>query len=73
VRVKLPDVPETVTVKPPEGAVLLAATVNVLVPVVLAGLKKAFTPVGKPDAVKLTLLAKPFWGVTVMVLTLLDP
>ena len=71
--VKLPDVPVTVAVKPPVEAVLLAAKVNVLVPAVLAGLKKAFTPLGKPDTVKLTFPVKPFWGVTVMVLPPLDP
>jgi hypothetical protein len=58
--VKLPDVPVTVTVKPPVEAVLLAAKVKVLVPVVVAGLKEAFTPLGTPDAVKLTLPEKPF-------------
>jgi len=71
--IKLPDVPVTVTVKPPVVAVLLAARVSVLVPVVPAGLKMAFTPLGKPDAAKLTLPVKPFWRVTVMVLAPLEP
>jgi hypothetical protein len=44
--VKLPDVPVTVTVKPPAEVVLPAARVSVLVPAVLDGLKKAFTPFG---------------------------
>ena len=71
--VKPPDVPVTVTVKPPVEVVLLAARVSVLVPVVLDGLKKAFTPFGKPEAVKLTLPVKPFCGVTAMTLVPLEP
>jgi hypothetical protein len=73
VRVTLPEVPVTVTVKPPVRAVLLAARVSVLVPVVLLGLKKALMPLGKPDALKATLPVNPFWGVTVMVLPPLEP
>jgi hypothetical protein len=70
---KLPDVPVTVTVKLPVEAVLLAARVSVLVPVVLTGAKKAFTPLGKPDALKLTLPVKPFCGATAIMLPPLDP
>jgi hypothetical protein len=62
-----------VTVKPPTAEVLLAARVSLLGPVVLDGVKKAFTPLGKPDALKLTLPVNPFWGVTVMVLAPLEP
>ena len=58
--IKLPEVPVTVTEKPPGGAVLLVAKLRILVPMVLAGVKKAFTPFGKPDAVRLTLPLKPF-------------
>src|SRR5437667_12274844 len=65
--VKLPDVPVTVTVTVPVVAVLLAVSVNVLVPAVLPGLNDAVTPLGRPDADKLTLPLKPFCGVTVMV------
>jgi len=68
---KLPDVPVIVTLKLPVGAVLVAASVRALVPVVLAGEKDALTPVGKPDAVKLTLPVKPNSGVTVIVLVAL--
>jgi hypothetical protein len=57
----------------PVAAVLLAASVNVLVLAVLLGLNDAVTPLGRPDADKLTLLLKPFCGVTVMVLVLLVP
>jgi len=71
--VKLPDVPVTVTVTVPVAAVLLAASVNVLVLAVLLGLNDAVTPLGRPDADKLTLLLKPLSGVTVMVLAPLVP
>jgi hypothetical protein len=63
----------TVTVTVPVAAVLPAASVNVLVLAVLLGLNEAVTPLGRPDADKLTLLLKPFCGVTVMVLALLAP
>lgn len=67
VLVKVPDVPVMVTLATPMAAVLLAVNVNVLVLVVLVGLKEAVTPLGSPDVDKLTLLLKPFRGVTVMV------
>ena len=65
---KLPDEPVTVTVAIPVVAALLALSINVLVLFVLVGLNDAVTPLGKPDADKLTLPLKPFCGVTVMVL-----
>ena len=68
-----PDAPETVTVTVPVAAVLLAASVNVLVLAVLLGLNDAVTPFGKPDADKLTLPLKPLCGVTTMVLVPLVP
>jgi hypothetical protein len=71
--IRLPAVPVTVAVKPPVGAVLLAAKASVLVPEVLAGVNEAFTPLGNPDAVRLTLPVKPFWGVIVIMLVPLDP
>jgi len=58
--VKAADVPVTVTVNVPVAAVLPAVSVNVLVLVVLPGLKDAVTPLGRPDADKLTLPLKPF-------------
>lgn len=70
---KLPDVPVMVTVDVPGAAVLLAVNVMVLVPVVLEGLKEAVTPVGRPEAAKLTLPANPFCGITVIVLVPLVP
>ena len=57
---KLPDVPVMVTVTVPVVAVPLAVSVNVLVLVVLLGLKDAVTPLGRPEADKLTLPVKPF-------------
>ena len=73
VLLRLPEVPVTVTVTVPVVAVLLAVSVSVLVLVALAGLNDAVTPLGKPEAVKLTLPVKPFCGVTVMVLVPLVP
>ena len=66
--VKLPDVPVIVTVDVPVVAVALAVSVNVLVLVVLLGLKEAVTPLGRPEADKLTLPVNPFCGTTVIVL-----
>jgi hypothetical protein len=71
--IKLPEVPMTVTVAVPVVAVLLAVSVSVLVPVVGFALKDAVTPLGRPDTLKLTLLLKPFCGVTVIVVVALDP
>jgi len=71
--VKVPEKPVMVTVAVPVVAVLLAVSVNVLVPVVPVGLKEAVTPLGRPEADKLTLPLKPFCGVTVMVLVPLAP
>src|SRR6266851_4463158 len=58
--VKLPDEPVTVTVTVPVVAVLLAVSVNVLLLAVLLGSNDAVTPLGRPEADKLTLLLKPF-------------
>jgi len=71
--IKLPDEPATVTVTVPMAAVLLAVSVNVLVLAVLLGLNAAVTPVGRPDADRLTLPLKPPCGVTVMVLVPFAP
>ena len=46
---------------------LVAVKVSVLVVVVEAGLNEAVTPAGRPDADRLTLLVKPFRGLTVTV------
>ena len=71
--VKLPEMPVMVTVTVPVVAVALAVSVNVLVLVVLLGLNDAVTPLGRPEADKLTVPLKPFCGVTVMVLPPLAP
>jgi len=73
VAVKLPDVPVIVTVDVPVAADALAVSVNVLVVVVGFGTNPAVTPLGKPDALMVTLPAKPFRGFTVMVLVPLFP
>lgn len=70
---KLPDVPVIVIVAAPAVAVALARRVNELVLVAPAGLKEAVTPLGRPDADRLTLLLKPLCRVTVMVLVPLAP
>ncbi len=45
---------------------LFAAKVNELVEEVVAGLNTAVTPVGSPDAVRLTVPLNPFWSFTAM-------
>ena len=70
---RLPDMPVIATVTVPAAAVLLAVSVNVLVLVALLGLNEAVTPLGSPEADRLTLPVKPFCGVTVMVLAPLPP
>ena len=62
-----------VTVDVPVAAVALAVSVKELVVVAEAGLKEAVTPLGRPDADKLTLPVNPFRGATVMVLEPLNP
>ena len=56
-----------VTVEVPTVAVLLAVKVTTLVPVVGLVPKVAVTPVGNPDATSVTLPAKLFRLVTVIV------
>src|SRR5271170_870408 len=73
VAIRLPDVPAIVTVALPIVAVLLAVRVNVLVVVVGFGLKPAVTPLGRPDAARVTLPENPPRSVTVMVLVPLLP
>jgi hypothetical protein len=72
----VPDVPVTVTVAAPTVAVLEAVSVNTLlvpVVVVVAGLKLAVTPAGKPLAVNETAPANPLVRVRVSVLVPLAP
>jgi hypothetical protein len=63
----VPDVPATVMVDVPATAVLPAVNVSVLWVAVLAGLKDAVTPAGKPDTVSAAV------AVTVMVLAAVLP
>jgi len=62
-----------VTVDVPVAAVTPTVSVKELVVMAEGRLKEAVTPLGKPDADKLTLPLKPFWGATVMVLEPLNP
>ncbi len=55
-----------VTVAVPTFAVALAVNVSALVEEVGFGLNAAFTPLGKPDAARLTLPLNPLAGVTVI-------
>jgi hypothetical protein len=71
--VKAPDVPDMVTLIMPGVAAPLAENVNVLVVVALAGLKDAVTPVGNPEAERLTPLLKPFSEPIVSVLVPVAP
>jgi hypothetical protein len=71
--VKVPDVPVMVAVTVPVVAALLTASAKVLVVVVEPGLNDALTPLGSPDADKLTAPLKPFCGETLTVLVPLPP
>ena len=68
VAVKLAEMPVTVTVAVPGDAVVLAVSVSVLVLVAGLGLNAAVTPLGRPEAERVTLPLKPFAGVMVIVL-----
>jgi hypothetical protein len=71
--VKLPDVPLIVTVTVPVLAVLLAASVMVLLVDVGFVLNVAVTPLGRVPVESVTLPLKPFCGVTETVLVPLPP
>ena len=73
VAVRLPEVPVIVTVAFPVVAVLLAVSVSTLDPVVGLVLNAAVTPLGRPDAARVTLPVNPFTSVTVIVLVPLLP
>jgi hypothetical protein len=53
--------------------VLVAVKVRVLEAVAGFGLNDAVTPLGRPEADKVTLLVKPFCAVTLIVLVPLAP
>lgn len=71
--VRLPEVPVMVTVDVPTAAVAVAVNVTELVDVVGLVPNAAVTPLGKPEAERVTLPVKPPVGVTVMVLLAFDP
>lgn len=71
--VNAPEVPWMVAVTVPVVAVALALKVRVLVVVAAEGLNDAVTPLGKPDADRVTLPVKPFTGVTVTALVAVLP
>lgn len=73
VAVRLPEVPVIVTVEVPVVAVALAVRVSTLVPVVGLVPKVAVTPLGRPDAARVTLPENPLTSCTVMVLVPLPP
>lgn len=73
VLVSVPEVPVTAMVTVPVLAVLPAVSAKVLVPVALAGLNEAVTPLGRPEADNATLPLKPLSGFIVMALDPLDP
>ena len=66
--VRLPEVPVMVIVAGTTVAVLDAVSVKVLAVVVLAGLKEAVTPAGRPVADKATELVKLLNAVTAIML-----
>ena len=70
---RLPEVPVTVTVKVPIAAAPVADSVKRLVVVTGFVPKTALTPLGSPDAVKLTLLLNPFMGLIVRVIEPVPP
>jgi len=71
--VRVPEVPVMVTVDVPAVAVLLAVRVITLLPVVGLVPKAAVTPLGRPDAAKVTLPVNGLTSVTVMVSVPLAP
>lgn len=71
--VKPSEEPVTVTETAPVAAVGLADSVRELVVVVLLGLSEAVTPLGRPEADRLTVPLKPPCRATVIVLVLLEP
>ena len=73
VAVKLPEVPVIVTEADPVVAELLAVRVSTLFPVVGFVANAAVTPLGRPDAARVTLPVNPPTSVTVIVLVPLLP
>ena len=70
---KLPSTPVIVTVDAPTAAADVAVKVTTLEPVVGFVPKAAVTPVGRPDALRVTAALNPLIGATVTVLVLVEP
>ena len=73
VSVSEPEVPLIVIEARPVTASLLAFSVRMLVPAVGFLLNAAVTPLGRPEAERLTLPMNPFTLITVMVVSLEAP
>jgi hypothetical protein len=73
VAVSEPEVPLIVIEARPVTACLLAFSVRMLVPAVGFLLNAAVTPLGRPEAERLTLPVNPYTPVTVMVVSLEAP
>jgi hypothetical protein len=73
VSVKVPDVPVTLTRAVPVAAEALAANVNVLAEVVPLGLNEAVTPLGSPEAAKVTLPLNPLEAAMLISVVVLFP
>jgi len=73
VAVNEPEVPVTVTVNAPVVAVLLAVRVSMLLLVVGLVPNEVVTPLGKPEAARVTLPVNPPVSVTLIVLVPLLP
>ena len=73
VAVKLPEVPVMVTVEVPVAAEPLADSVSTLDPVVGLVANVAVTPLGRPEAERVTLPVNPPASVTVIVSVALPP
>lgn len=65
--VKLPDVPVIVNAVAPTVAEPLAVKVSTVLPLAGLGLNEAVTPLGRPEAEKVTLPLNPSSGLMVMV------
>lgn len=65
--VSVPEVPVMVAVDVPAAAVPLAVSVITVLPVVGLGENEAVTPLGSPDAARVTLPVNPSSPVCVMV------
>lgn len=70
---KVPELPEIVTVEVPVVAVPLAVRVSRLVAAVGLAPKDAVTPLGNPEAARVTLPANGLTSITVMVSVPLAP